>query len=77
MQRCITWTKKPHKVAKALETSLKHLGLHFKRLITPVKTCFDYLIHSLRSPIKNKVATNYLYALMEKSLKEQGNKILL
>ena len=46
MQRCITWTKKHKRGKKAFETAQKHVGLPCKNLITPVKTCFAYLIHS-------------------------------
>ena len=46
MQCCITWTKKTQNGAKVLETAQKHVVLPCKRLITPVKTCFYYLIHS-------------------------------
>ena len=39
--------QKPQKGAKALEIAQKHVGLHCKRLITPVKNRFAYLIHYL------------------------------
>ena len=41
IQRCITWTKKSQKGAKVLETAQKHVGLPFKRLITPAKNRFS------------------------------------
>ena len=46
MQHCITCTRKSQKGAKALETVQKNVGLPFKRLITPVKTRFAYIIQS-------------------------------
>ena len=64
MQCCITRTKNPQKGEKALETSQKHVELPCKRLITPVKTRFAYLIHCFRSLLENKVAINYLYDSM-------------
>ena len=63
-QLCITWTKKSQKGAKALETAQKHVGLPCKKLITPVKTRFAYLIHSFRSLLENKCTINYLCGSM-------------
>ena len=65
MQRCIAWTKQSQKGEKALETAQNNVGLTCKKLITPVKTLFVYLIHSFRSLLENKVLINYLYGLME------------
>ena len=48
-----------------METAQKNVGLPCKRLITPVKNRFDYLIHSLQSCIENIGAINYLYGSME------------
>ena len=41
------------------------MGLPCKRLITPVKTHFDYLIHSFHSLLENKGSINYLYGSMD------------
>ena len=60
MQRCITWTKKSQKGAKSLMTAQEHVGIPCKRLITPVKTSFFYLIHSFHSLIERNGSINYL-----------------
>ena len=60
MQFWINWTKIT-KWGKSLEIAQKYLGLPCKRLITPVKNPFAYLIHSFRSLVENKGAINYLY----------------
>ena len=67
MQRCITCTK-TKKGANILQTVYKYVGLTCKRLITPVKTCFEYLIHYFRSLLETKAAINYLYGLMDNIL---------
>ena len=61
MQKCITWTKKRQKGARALRESQIHCGIKEKRLLTPVSTRFAYLIHSFRSLLKNKPEIEYLY----------------
>ena len=58
MQHCITSTKKLQKWAKDLETAHNHVGLTCKRLITPVKNIFAYLIHSFRYLLENKGVVN-------------------
>ena len=41
------------------------MGLPCKKLITPVKNCFVYLIQSFRYLLENKGAINYLYELID------------
>ena len=64
MQCFITWTK-TQKGAKALETAFNHVEIPCKKMITPVKTRFAYLIHSFRSLLENIGVVNYLYGLMD------------
>ena len=46
----------------------KHVGIPCKKLITPVKTCLAYLIHSFFSILEHKDAINCLYGSMENIL---------
>ena len=62
MQKCITWTKKSQKGATFLAQSQEHCGLRPKRMLTPVKTRFAYLIHSFRALLENRPAIDYLYS---------------
>ena len=64
MQKCITWTKKIHKGARALRDAHIHCGIKEKRLITPVSTRFSYLIHSFRSLLDNKPAIECVHGTM-------------
>ena len=64
MQKCITWTKKSQKGARALREAQICCGIKEKRLLTPVSTRFAYLIHYFRSLLKNKPAIEYLYGTM-------------
>ena len=64
MQKCITWTKKIQKGARALREAQINCGIKEKRLLTPILTRFAYLIQSFRSLLENKPATKYLYGTM-------------
>ena len=64
VQKCITWTKKSQKGARALWEAHIHCGIKEKRLLTPVSTRFAYLINSFRSLLQNKPAIEYLYVTM-------------
>ena len=64
MQRFIT-LKKSLKGAKDLGAVHKYVVFLCKRLITTIKTSFDYIIHSFHSLIENKGSINYLYGSME------------
>ena len=50
--------KKSKKGAKDLETAQKYVGIPYKKFITPVKTLFAYLMHSLHSLLENEGAIN-------------------
>ena len=50
---------------KSLETAQNNVGLPCKKLITPVKTRFAYLIHSFHYLLECRGAINYLYGLMD------------
>ena len=64
MQKCITWTKKSQKGARALREAQIHCRIKEKRLLTPGLTWFAYLIHSFRYLLENKPAIEYLYRTM-------------
>ncbi len=64
LQSCITWTKKSSKGAQMLSAAQVHCKLKPRKLLTPVKTRFAYLIHSFRSLLRNREAINYLYGDM-------------
>ena len=55
MQKCITCTRKIHKMARALREAQIHCGIKEKRLLTPVSTRFAYLIHSFRHLLEKNV----------------------
>ena len=57
--------KKSQKGTKALDTEQKRVVLPCKRLITPVKYGFAYLIHSFSSLLENNEAINYLYGSID------------
>ena len=55
------------------------MGLPCKRLITPVKKIFAYLIHSFLSILENMGAVNYLYGSMENipdGIREQNPSLM-
>ena len=64
MQKCITWTKKIQKGAWAIRDAQIHCGVTEKRLLTPVSTCFTYLIHFFRSLLDDKPTIDYLHRNM-------------
>ena len=64
MQKCITWTKKIQKGARALQEAQIHCGIKDNRLLTPVSKRFIYLIHSFRSLMENKPAIEDFYGTM-------------
>ena len=45
MQKCINWTKKIQKGARALWEAQLHCGIKDKRLFAPILTCFAYMTH--------------------------------
>ena len=61
MQKCITYTKKIQKGERALREVQIHCRIKEKRLLTPVLTCFAYLIHSFKYLLDNQPAIEYLY----------------
>ena len=48
-----------------MEIAQKHVELPCKRLITPFKNRFVYLIHSFRYLLESKGSINYLYVSMD------------
>ena len=64
MQKCITWTKMSQKGARYLREAQIHCSIKEKRLLTPVSTRYEYLIHSFRSLLDNTPAIEYLYGTM-------------
>ena len=64
MQKCITWKKKSHKGARALQEAHIHCWIKEKRLLTPVSNRFAYLIQSFRSLLENKPAIENIYGTM-------------
>ena len=64
MQKCITWTKKIQKGARAIREAQLHCGIKEKCLLAPASTHFAYLINSFRFLLENEHSIEYLYGNM-------------
>ena len=61
MQACITWTKKSQLGGMKLTEAQLHTQVQVRKLLTPVKTRWAYLVESFKCLIRNRPAITYLY----------------
>ena len=64
LTNCVTWTKKSSIGSRALTKAQNYVRLKPRRILTPIKTLWEYLISALQCLVENRSDIDYMYGPM-------------